>query len=62
MRASRNLSIRAVREAQRQEYRERRQQASSRIEALLVKDHDTLFGWSDKTVGSDNLKTGRKTV
>lgn len=46
MRASRNLSIKAVREAQRQEYRDRRQQASEKIEACLVRDHDSLFGWN----------------
>ena len=45
MRASRNLSIKAVREAQHQEYLERRQ-ASEKIEARLVRDHDTLFGWN----------------
>lgn len=46
MRASRNISIRAVRESNRQEYLDRRQQASEKIEARLVRDHDTLFGWN----------------
>lgn len=49
MRASKNLSIRAVREAQKAEYRERRQAASGF-------GPDTLFGWKqpDKPV-----KTGK---
>ena len=43
MRASKNISIRAVREAQKTEYRERRQATSGF-------GPDTLFGWkqSDK--------------
>ena len=48
MRASRNISIRAVRESNRQEYLDRRQQASEKIEARLVRDHDTLFSWASQ--------------
>lgn len=32
------------------------------IEAEFSQRADTLFGWSDKAVEHDNLKTGRKTV
>ena len=48
MRASRNISIKAVRKSQLQEWQERRQQASGLIEAKLVKDHDSLFGWASQ--------------
>lgn len=65
MRSAKNISIRAVRAAQMQEWQERRSSrlnAGKAIEAEFSQRADTLFGWSDKAVGPDNLKTGRKTV
>ena len=47
MRSAKNISIKSVRDSNRQEYLERRQ-ASEKIEAQLVRDHDTLFGWASQ--------------
>lgn len=51
MRASRNISVRAVREAQKAEYRERRQAASGF-------GPDTLFGWKQPSK-PEPAKTGK---